>query len=148
MSFAGFWDSELKLPDWEKSMARPNLSFWIVDDDLQFGKSLQRMLKSGGFSAEYFGSAQSFLDSVPPGQSGYAIVDIRMPGRDGFELVEKMRDLHYAMPVIIVTGHVDSHARDRAVKAGAVGYLQKPFSEESLLELVQKHELEGHPVMP
>jgi len=123
-------------------MAKPSLCFWIVDDDLQFGKSLRRMLTASGFSAEYFASAQSFLDSVPPGQSGYAIVDIHMPGCDGFELIKKMSDLHYGMPVIIVTGHVDSHARDQAMQRGAAGFLQKPFSEESLLELVQKRNLE------
>ncbi len=123
-------------------MGEPSVCFWIVDDDLQFGRSLRRMLRSRGIPAEYFGSAQSFLDSVPPGQSGYAIVDILMPGCNGFELIERMRDLQYDMPVIIVTGNADSHARDRAMQHGAVGYLQKPFSEESLLEVVHKQELE------
>ncbi|MBP1597150.1 MAG: fixJ [Acidobacteria bacterium] len=117
-------------------MGEPSVRFWIVDDDLQFGKSLRRMLKSRGISAEYFGLAQSFLDSVPPGQSGYAIVDVSMPGCDGFELIKKMRELHYGMPVIIMTGHVNSHAKDRAMQHGAVGFLQKPFSGDSLLELV------------
>ena len=116
--------------------------FWIIDDDLQFGKSLRRMLNSKGISAEYFGSAQSFLDCVPSEESGYAIVDINMPGCDGFELVKRMHDMHYGMPVIIMTGHAISHARDRAMQNGAIGFLQKPFSEESLLELVHKHELE------
>ena len=116
--------------------------FWIIDDDLQFGKSLRRLLNSTGIPAEYFGSAQSFLDSVPPGQPGYAIVDIHMPGCDGFELIRRMRDLHYDIPTIMITGHVDKHARDRAMQHGAAGFLQKPFSEESLLELIRKQELE------
>jgi two-component system, LuxR family, response regulator FixJ len=135
-------DSKNKLPDYEKDMSELSICFWIIDDDLQFGKSLRRMLKSRGIPAEYFGSARSFLDSVPHGQSGYAIVDINMPGCDGFELIKKMRDLHYGMPVIIITGNVNNHARDRAMQDGAIGYLQKPFSEESLLELVHKQELE------
>jgi len=122
---------------------KSSLYFWIVDDDLQFGKSLRRMLSSKGIYAEYFGSAQSFLDCVPAEESGYAIVDINMPGCDGFELLKRMHNLHYGMPVIIMTGHVISHARDRAMQSGAIGFLQKPFSEESLLELVRKHELEG-----
>ena len=129
-------DSKDKLPDYGETMGAPSVCFWIVDDDLQFGKSLRRMLKSRGISAEYFGLAQSFLDSVPPGQSGYAIVDVSMPGCDGFELIKKMRELHYGMPVIIMTGHVNSHAKDRAMQHGAVGFLQKPFSGDSLLELV------------
>jgi two-component system response regulator FixJ len=117
--------------------------FCIVDDDLSFGKSLKRMLNARGIPAEYFGSAQSFLDSVPPGQSGYAIIDIHMPGCDGFCLMEKMRVLHHGMPVIIVTGHADTAARELALRGGAIGYLQKPFSGESLLELVRKQEMNG-----
>jgi two-component system, LuxR family, response regulator FixJ len=116
------------------------LSFCIVDDDLAFGKSLKRLLNAKGIPAEYFGSAQSFLDSVPAGQCGYAIVDIHMPDCDGFCLLKKMHDLHYDMPVIIITGHADSSARDLAMRHGAAGYLQKPFSEESLMELVYKLE--------
>src|SRR5512139_4094247 len=121
-------------------MGRSSACFWIVDDDLAFGKSLKRMLNARGILAEYFGSAQSFLDSVPPGQGGYAIVDIHMPGCDGFGLLGKMNDLRYEMPVIIVTGQADSSARDLAMQRGAVGYLQKPFSEESLMELIHKQD--------
>jgi two-component system, LuxR family, response regulator FixJ len=119
------------------------MSFCIVDDDLSFGKSLKRMLNARGIPAEYFGSAQSFLDSVPPGQSGYAIIDIHMPGCDGFGLMEKMREMHFCMPVIIVTGHADMAAKELALRGGAIGYLQKPFSGESLLELVRKQEMNG-----
>src|SRR5512135_2209187 len=97
-------------------MGKLCVCFWIVDDDLAFGKSLRRLLNARGIPAEYFGSAQSFLDSVPPGQCGYAIVDIHMPGCDGFCLLKKMRDLNYDMPVIIITGHADSSAKDLAMK--------------------------------
>jgi two-component system, LuxR family, response regulator FixJ len=114
--------------------------FWIVDDDLSFGKSLKRMLNARGNPAEYFGSAQSFLDSVPPEQPGCAIVDIHMPCCDGFGLMNKMRHLNYRMTVIIVTGRADSSARDLAMQNGAAGYLQKPFSADSLMELVHKEE--------
>jgi len=117
--------------------------FWIIDDDLSFGKSLRRMLNARGLAAEYFGSAQSFLDSVLPGQSGCAIVDVHMPVIDGFGLLKKMRELRYDMSVIIVTGHADNDARDRAIQSGAGGFLRKPFSEESLMEMVGK--LEGDP---
>ena len=81
----------------------------------------------GNWPAEYFGSAESFLDSVPPGQSGYAIVDIDMPGCDGFELMQKMRYLHYGMPVIIVTGRSDSQARDLAMQNGASDICRNRF---------------------
>jgi two-component system, LuxR family, response regulator FixJ len=125
-----------RLPDTEKEAHRASLIFWIIDDDLQFGKSLKRILNSTGMSAEHFGSAQLFLDSVPPGQSGCAIVDINMPGYDGFELIKKMRDLHYNVPVIVITGYMDNRTKDQAIQIGAIGYLQKPFAEDSLMELI------------
>jgi FixJ family two-component response regulator len=121
-------------------MSPRSLSFCIVDDDLSFGKSLKRLLNARGIAADYFGSAQSFLDCVPPGQQGYAIVDLHMPHCDGFGLLCKMQEMRYTMPVIIITGQAQADARDLAMQRGALGYLQKPFSGESLLELVIKHE--------
>jgi FixJ family two-component response regulator len=112
--------------------------FYIVDDDQSFGKSLKRLLNAKGFSADYFGSAQSFFDSIPPSQHGYAVVDIHMPDCDGFALIDKMRDLHYDMLIIVVTGDAQADARDIAMQKGAVGFLQKPFSDGSLLELLDK----------
>lgn len=123
-------------------MVSSSVCYWIVDDDLSFGRSLKRSLNAREIPVEYFGSAQSFLDSVPPGQPGCAVVDIHMPDCDGFELLKKMRYLHYGMPVIMITGHADSNARDMAMQNGAAGYLQKPFSGESLLELVHKLEMD------
>ena len=116
----------------------PSPHFYIVDDDLSFGKSLKRLLNAMGIAADYFGSAQFFLDSVPPSQRGYAIVDIHMPECDGFALVDKMHELNYCMPVIMITGQTQADSRDLALQKGAVGFLQKPFSEDSLLELVNK----------
>jgi len=116
------------------------LRYWIVDDDLGFGRSLKRMLNARGIPAEYFGSAQSFLESVPHDQSGYAVVDVHMPVCDGFGLMRKMRELRYGMPVIVITGHAGIEEQDRAIEEGAIGFLQKPFSEGSLMELVLKQE--------
>jgi two-component system, LuxR family, response regulator FixJ len=114
-------------------------SFFIIDDDLSFGKSLKRMLNARGIPAEYYGSAESFFDCIPPGQLGYAIVDLHMPDCDGLTLLGQMKQMHYAMPVIIITGLAQADARDMALQMGAIGFLQKPFSEESLLELVAKN---------
>jgi FixJ family two-component response regulator len=117
-------------------MTLPPPHFYIVDDDLSFGKSLKRLLNARGILADSFGSARSFLDAVPSSQHGYAVVDIHMPECDGFELIDKMRDMHYVMSVIVVTGQVQADTRDLAFRKGAVGFLQKPFSEASLLELL------------
>jgi FixJ family two-component response regulator len=94
------------------TMPRPHL--YIVDDDHNFGRSLKRLLIVKGFQADYFGSAQAFLDSLPPGQKGIAIVDIHMPGCSGFELMDKMRELHYEMPVVVITGQYQANSRDLA----------------------------------
>ena len=117
-------------------MPRPHL--YIVDDDQNFGRSLKRLLTVKGFQADHFGSAKTFLDSVPAGQTGIAVIDIHMPGIDGFELMEKMRELHYEMPVIMVTGQTQDKTRDLALERGAVGFLQKPFSDTSLIELIEE----------
>ncbi|MCW8800957.1 MAG: response regulator [Desulfobacter sp.] len=114
---------------------------FIVDDDLSFRKSLQRLLNSRGFLASSFESAWAFLDSVPPGQKGIAIVDINMPLLDGFSLMDEMRGMGYEMPVILITGHTGPDTRTRAMDQGAVGFLQKPFQERSLMALIE--ELEG-----
>jgi FixJ family two-component response regulator len=117
----------------------PNLPrIFIVDDDTSFGKSLVRLLGARGFVAEYFPSAQSFMDSILPDQPGIAIIDIHMPVCDGFVLLEKMRRLHFGMPVIFVTGQAHTDDRDMALHFGAKGFLLKPFSAESLLELLQE----------
>ena len=89
---------------------------YIIDDDQNFGRSLKRLLTYKGFLADYFASAQAFLDSVPSGQKGIAIVDIHMPDIDGFSLLDKMRELHYEMPVIVITGQTQADSRDEALK--------------------------------
>lgn len=115
---------------------------YIVDDDPSFGKSLRRLLSSRGFQTDYFVSAQSFLDAVPSGQEGIVIVDLHMPENNGFELMDKMRELRYNMPVILITGQTQPDTRDAALKRGAIGFLQKPFNEASLLGLIESFEYE------
>ena len=126
----------------ELSLSRPHSHVYIIDDDRAFGKSLKRLLTCKSIPADYFDSAQSFLDSVPSGQQGIAIIDLHMPGLDGFSLMDKMRELHYAMPSILITGQTQPNTRDAALKRGAIGFLQKPFNEASLLGLIESLENE------
>ena len=114
----------------------------IIDDNRSFGKSLKRLLNTRGIVADYFESAQAFLDSVPSGQKGIAIVDLHMPENDGFELLTMMQEMHYIMPVILITGQTSNDTRDMALRKGAIGFLQKPFTEQSLFELVALSEIE------
>jgi len=110
---------------------------YFVDDDDAYRRSLVRLLKSAGYSADSFSSAQSFLDSVPTAhETGVLILDSRMPGMNGFDLQERMNEVASRLQIIIVTGDAHPGDRDHAVNAGAIGFLQKPFEEESLLELI------------
>lgn len=109
--------------------------FHIIDDDPSFCKSLTAGLIDKGFSADYFSSAQTFFDSVPPGQKGYSIVDFHMPDCDGFYLIEKMKQLNYGMTIIMTSGHPHDDTKDKAIEKGAIGFLEKPFSVESLIAL-------------
>jgi len=113
------------------------MHIFIVDDDLSFGKSLKRMLKARAFKADHFESAQEFIDSVPSEQHGIAIVDLHMPECDGLTLMDKMKELHYIMPVIAITGHSRADSRDQVMKRGALGFLLKPFNERSLMGLIE-----------
>jgi FixJ family two-component response regulator len=109
---------------------------FVVDDDLSFRTSLVRLLKVHGFSAAAFSSARSFLDAVSPDRSGIAVLDIHMPECDGFALFEKMKERHYRMPVIFITGQAHPEDHDPVLLRGARGFLIKPFREESLLDIL------------
>lgn len=117
-------------------MKKPHIHIYIVDDDESFRKALCRLLKSIGFNVEAFGSAQCFLDSVPPDTEGCLILDMCMPGTDGFELQKKLKKLHYKIHIIFITAHALAGDRECVMKAGALGFLQKPFNDQSLLELI------------
>lgn len=112
-------------------------SVFVVDDDKSFGKSLKRLLIAKGFAAEHFESATAFLDSVPADQEGFAIVDIHMPDVDGLLLIERMQEMRYGLPVIVITGQPAPGLRARALKLGAVGFLQKPFALEPLMGMIE-----------
>ncbi len=124
-------------------MNKGRTRFFIVDDDSSFGRSLKRLLIAKGFAAEHFESARAFLDSVPFDQKGIAVVDIHMPECDGYWLMDKMQELSYRMPVIVVTGRTEPGSRDTALQRGAKGFLQKPFNQESLMALIEAQEEGG-----
>lgn len=112
---------------------------YIIDDDDSFCKSLRRLLKARGYTADCFSSARSFLEAVPHSQKeGVAIVDIHMPECDGFALMDKMKEMEYSMPVIVITGKYKSNSESLAMERMAAGFLQKPFSEISLISIIDK----------
>ncbi len=115
---------------------------YIMDDDKAYGKSLVRLLKSVGYAVESFLSAQSFLNAVPVAdKAGVLILDLRMPGMTGFDLQKRMNELASRFNIIIITADAQPGDRDHALKAGATGFLQKPFQEAPLLELLSLAEM-------
>ena len=111
---------------------------FIVDDDPDVRDSLATLLKSSGFHPETFESAAKFLASGGANRQGCLIADIRMPDMDGLALQEELARRGALLAVIIVTGHGDVPLAVRAMKAGAVDFLEKPFDEESLMISVRR----------
>ena len=109
----------------------------VVDDDESVRQSLGGLMRSVGFGVKVFSSAEEFLNSDDPRKTNCLILDVRMPGMDGFELQRRLEAGQYEIPVIFITAHGDEDLRQRAPIAGAVDYLLKPFSEEALLSAVQ-----------
>ena len=132
-------------------MTKLEQTVFIVDDDDQVRDSLSVLLGSVGLPAETFSTAQDFFDAYDPERSGCLVLDIRMPGMSGLELQERLNERRAILPVIVITGHGDVSLAVKAMKGGAVDFLQKPFDEQDLLDRVQqaladdarrRHELE------
>jgi CheY-like chemotaxis protein len=110
----------------------------IVDDDASLRRSLRNLLSSAGFEVRTFESAEAFLQSVHQENCGCLILDLRMPppGMGGFELLAHLRATDSRIPVILLTAHGNRETRERALRAGANAYLDKPCDGEVLLEVV------------
>lgn len=117
-------------------MNETDQTVFVVDDDEEVRDSLAVLFQSVGLTVRQYGSAQDFLDDYDPHRSGCLVLDIRMPGMSGTELQERLRDRRATLPVIMVTGHGDVSLAVRSMKAGALDFLQKPFNEQDLLDLV------------
>jgi len=113
-------------------------AIFIVDDDEAVRVSLQALLEAEGYAAETFASAKIFLASDAPSRRGCLIADIRMPDMDGLALQEELVRRKVALPVIVITGHGDVPLAVRAMKAGAVDFLEKPYDEAVLLAAIRR----------
>jgi two-component system response regulator FixJ len=116
----------------------PTAKVYVVDDDPAVGDSLRFLLKSVGLEADVFASAEQFLAHYDPERSGCLVLDVRMPGMSGLELQEELQRRGWILPIVILTAHGDVPAVARAFKNGASEVLQKPCSDQELLDAVNK----------
>ena len=109
----------------------------VVDDDADVRRSLERLLLSAGFTPVLHRNAFALLDHASELSAGCMLLDMRMPGMDGLELQARLNDLGIPLPVIVMTGHGDVPTAVRAMKAGAVDFLEKPFDDVRLLASIE-----------
>jgi two-component system response regulator FixJ len=108
----------------------------VVDDDEAVRRSAEVLLGSFGQEAKTYASAEEFLAALPGLRAGCAIIDVRMPGMDGLALQDELRRRNVRIPVIVVTGHGEVSLAVRAMKSGAVDFIEKPYSDSDLLGAV------------
>jgi FixJ family two-component response regulator len=111
---------------------------YVVDDEPAVRISLKRLLRSIGMEARTYASAQEFLHSERPDAPACLVLDVRLPGLSGLDLQQELAAANIDLPIIFVTGHGDIPMSVRAMKAGAVEFLTKPFREQDLLEAIQR----------
>jgi FixJ family two-component response regulator len=109
---------------------------YIVDDDESVCRALKILLSSYDFEVKTFNSAQKFFDSVANDDPGCLLLDIHMPGLDGWEVQKKILNSGSKRPVIFISAEKQDNAADRALKVGAVGFLQKPVNGQTLVDLI------------
>jgi two-component system response regulator FixJ len=110
----------------------------VVDDDEPVRDSLQAMLEAEGFAVETFADADRFLEAYRPTPNSCLLIDVRMPGLDGIELLTKLATRVSSPPVILITGHGDVPMAVRAIKLGAVDFIEKPFAAQTIIRSIRE----------
>jgi FixJ family two-component response regulator len=110
---------------------------FVVDDDPAVSVSMKRLIRSLGLEVQTFSSAQDFLRTKRPDAPGCLVLDVRLPDLSGLDLQQELAKANVDLPIVFVTGHADIPMSVRAMKAGAVEFLTKPFREQDLLEAIQ-----------
>lgn len=113
-------------------------TIYIVDDEEPIRKALSLLTKSDGLKSESFENAQSFLDKLDQIGPGCLLLDVCMPDMSGLELQEILKEQNMDIPVIVLTGHADIPTAVRAMKGGAIDFIEKPFDSEELLRRIHK----------
>jgi FixJ family two-component response regulator len=119
-------------------MTETDAVVFVVDDDASMRESLRNLIRSVGIRVELFASAQEFLRSKHPDVPGCLVLDVRLPGLSGLDLQRRTAEAGLQIPIIFITGHGDIPMSVRAMKAGAVEFLTKPFRDQDLLDAIQQ----------
>jgi len=109
---------------------------FVVDDDPSVRRAIKRLVESVGLQVELFGSAQEFLRSKRPNAPSCLVLDVRLPGISGLDFQRELADANIHIPIIFITAHGDIPMTVRAMKAGAVEFLTKPFRDQDLLDAI------------
>lgn len=108
----------------------------VVDDETDLLVSMQRLLRSQGFAVTTYSSGEAFLAAVDAHCPECLLLDLHMPGLSGFEVQAKLAESHRSLPVIVITGHDSASAEERAMAAGAVGFLRKPADGDAIMAMI------------
>jgi FixJ family two-component response regulator len=111
---------------------------FVVDDDASVREAVESLLRSVGLAVRCFGSASEFLEEAPLAALACLVLDVRLPGTNGLDLQRELSERHPDLPIVFISGHGDIRMSVRAIKAGAVEFLPKPFHDQDLLDAVQQ----------
>jgi FixJ family two-component response regulator len=120
------------------AMVESDATVFVVDDDAGVRDAVAALIRSAGLKAQTFASAQDFLGRPPPNGPSCLVLDVRLPGLTGLDLQSRMVELNLDIPIVFITGHGDVPTSVRAMKAGALEFLTKPFRDEDLLGAIAK----------
>jgi two-component system response regulator FixJ len=110
---------------------------YVVDDDPMIRRSMSFALRTAGFNVRPFISGEDFVEDIPSLRPGCVLLDLRMPGMDGFAVLKAIREHRVDLPVVVMTGHGDVATAVKAMKAGAHNFVEKPFADQLMLEVLE-----------
>src|SRR6516225_7229730 len=122
----------------ESALPESKAIVFVVDDDLSVRQGLERLLRAVGWKVETFASAQEFLACRKENIPSCLVLDVRLPGLSGLDLQKRIIEANREIPIVFITGHKDVPTSVQAMKAGAVEFLIKPFSDQDLLDAIQQ----------
>jgi len=119
-------------------MNRAGRVVFVVDDDVSVREALRNLLRSAGLAVRTFSTAEEFMASDRPEVPACLVLDVRLPGASGLDLQRQLSEANVRIPIVFVTAHGDREISAQARRAGAIGFLTKPFRDQELLNAVQE----------